>query len=105
MARTPKMGPKKTFIREWRVYRGLSLERLAGRVGMTHGNLSKIERGLQRYDQTQLEALAIALNTEPASLLMRDPQDPDGIWSVWDNVPPEQRARVIEVIKAMTGTG
>jgi transcriptional regulator with XRE-family HTH domain len=95
------MGPKKTFIREWRTAKALTQERLAEHVGMTHGNLSKIERGLQPYDQPTLEALAVVLETDTASLLMRNPTDPDGIWTVWDKVPPEQRARVIEVIKAM----
>lgn len=96
---------KRTFIREWRKYRGLTLERLGARVGLTHGALSKIERGLRHYNQLQLEALADALNTDPASLLMRNPLDPDGIWTVWDQIPPTERARAIEVLRALTRTG
>lgn len=102
MART---GPKSTFIREWRKHRHLTLERVAARVGMTHGNLSKIERGLQPYDQPMLEALADALTTDVASLLTRNPLDPEGIWTIWDQIPQTERPRAIEVLKALTRTG
>lgn len=98
-------GTKRTFIRQWRQFRGLTLEQLAARVGVTHGNLSRVERGLRRYNQELLEALADALTTDPASLLMRDPSDPEGIWSVWETVPPEERVRAIEVLRALARTG
>jgi len=98
-------GQKRTYIREWRKYRGLTLERLAARVGLTHGTLSKIERGLLPYSQYQLELLADALNTDPPSLLMRNPKDPDGIWTIWEQIPPEERPRAIEVLKALARTG
>lgn len=102
MART---GPKRTYIREWRKYRHLTLERLAARVGMTHGTLSKIERGLLPYSQILLETVAEQLGTDPASLLMRNPLDPEGIWTVWDQIPPTERGRAIEVLKAFARTG
>lgn len=98
-------GTKRTFIREWRQHRRLTLEKLAERVGITHGALSKIERGLRPYSQALLEALADELGTDPASLLMRDPTDPEGIWSIWEQVPPVDRARAISVLKALTRTG
>src|SRR5207342_1952034 len=71
----PRGQFRKSFIRQWRDYRGLTLERLADRVGMTAGNLSQLERGNQGYTQNTLEALAQALQTDTASLLMRDPSD------------------------------
>lgn len=58
----------KTFIKQWRKHRKLSQERLAERVGVTHGTLSKIERGLRPYNQRLLEALAQELNCSPADL-------------------------------------
>lgn len=98
-------GTKHTYIKEWRKHRGLSQERLAARIGATHGTLSKIETGKQPYQQWQLEALAEALQTDPASLLMRNPLDPDPIWTVWDSIPPADRGRAIEVLKAFARTG
>jgi transcriptional regulator with XRE-family HTH domain len=98
-------GTKRTYIREWRQYRALTLEKLAERIGITHGALSKIERGIRPYSQALLEALAEELGTDPASLLMRNPADPEGIWSIWEQVPPSDRARAIDVLKALTRTG
>lgn len=92
-------GPTPTFIRQWRKHKKLTLEDLAARVGMTHGNLSRIERGLLPYSQRQLEDLARELGTDPASLLSRDPRDPEGIWTVWDRIPPKERKRAIRVLK------
>ena len=94
-----------TFIRQWREYRGLTLERLAERVGTTHASLSRIERGLQPYGQELLESLASALQTDVASLLMRDPTDPDGIWSIWDQAKPGERRQIVEIAKALIKTG
>jgi transcriptional regulator with XRE-family HTH domain len=54
---------RSTFIRQWRHHRGLTQERLADRVGMTGGNLSKIENGNTGYTQATLEALADALQS------------------------------------------
>jgi transcriptional regulator with XRE-family HTH domain len=99
------MRGTKTFIREWRRAKGLTLVQLAERIGITHGQLSKVERGLRPYSQLLLEALARELGTDPASLLMRNPTDPDGIWSIWDQVPPTERPRAITILKALTRTG
>lgn len=95
----------KHFIREWRLRSNLTQERLAARIGISTANVSQIETGKQGYTQAMLEAFAQALGTDPASLLMRNPLDPEGIWSVWDQIPAGDRARAIEVLKALTRTG
>ena len=87
------------FIREWRKAQDLTLEQLAERVGMTHGTLSRIERGKTAYTQPVLEALAEALGTDPASLIMRDPSKP-GIWDIWDQIPATERDQAIKVLEA-----
>lgn len=98
-------GTKRIFLREWREHRGLTLVQAAERVGVTHGFLSKVERGKRNYTQELLEALAEAYRTDPASLLMRNPTDPEGIWSIWDQIPPSERPRAIDVLRALTRTG
>ena len=95
---------RRTFIREWRQSRGLTLEQVANRIGITHASLSRIERGLQPYSQPLLEAIADVLQTEPASLLMRDPTDPEGIWSIWDQAKPGERRRIVEIAKTLIKT-
>lgn len=90
-----------TFIRHWRKHRGLSLERLADRIHTTHATLSRIERGMQPYNQPLLEAIAEALATDPASLLTRNPLDGDAPWTIWDTLKPEQRRQAIRLLKAL----
>jgi transcriptional regulator with XRE-family HTH domain len=90
------------YIREWRKFRRMTLEALASRVGekiggFTHASLSRIERGLQPYSQPILEAIADALRTDPASLMMRDPTDPDAIWSVWEQAKPGEREVIVDM--------
>lgn len=104
--RPKKAAYRKTFIREWREFRGLTLEQVVERVrasvgGFTHASLSRIERGLQPYSQPILEALAEALSTEPASLLTRNPTDPEGIWSVWDQAKPGERKVIVDIARTV----
>lgn len=106
MTRRPQPQPKRaqyrrTFIRQWRDHRGLTLEQLAERVGSTHVSLSRIERGLQPYSQPLLEAIAEALQTDVASLLMRDPSGPEDIWSVWDQAKPAERKTIVDIAKTL----
>lgn len=96
----PKYGL--TYIRAWRKFRGLTLERLADRTGSTHATISRIERGEQPYSQPILEAIADALQTDPASLLMRDPTDEQAPWSIWEALRPDQRRQAIRLLKALT---
>jgi transcriptional regulator with XRE-family HTH domain len=92
---------RRTFIRHWREHRGLTLEQLAERVGTTHASLSRIERGKQPYTQPLLEAVAEALQTDVASLLMRDPTGPEDIWSVWDQAKAGERRVIVDIAKTI----
>lgn len=99
MAANPKH--QITFIRQWRLHRGYSLDQLAERVPMDKGNLSKVERGILPYNQDLLERLADALMTDPASLLMRDPTRADAIWTLWDRASKGERAQIESVVEAL----
>jgi transcriptional regulator with XRE-family HTH domain len=102
-----------TYIRKYRKKAGLTLEQLEDRLnvmhpeleGTTHASLGRIERGLQPYRQPLLEAIADALNTDTASLLMRDPDDPHGIWSIWDQAKPAERKMIVDIAKTIVKTG
>lgn len=96
---------KRTFIRQWRHHRGLTLEKVADRLDMTPGHLSMLERGQRGYTQDTLEAVASALQTDVASLLMRDPTDADAIWSIWDQAKPAQRRQLVEIAKTILKAG
>lgn len=96
---------RKTFIRHWRQHRKLNLEQLAERLDMTPSHLSMLERGQRGYTQETLEAVADALQTDVASLLMRDPSDPDGIWSIWDQAKPGERKMIVGIANTVIKTG
>ena len=102
---------KPTFLRAWRKHRGLTLERaierfIAGGLDeMSAAQLSRIERGESPYTQDFLELAAIAYQTDVASLLMRDPTDPEGIWSIWDKALPGERRAIVEHAKITAKTG
>lgn len=109
------------YLREWRKASGLTLEQAADRVerasearadagptarpiSMTHATLSRIERGKLPYSQMLLEILAQVYRTDRASLIMRDPSDPEGLWSIWEQLRPVERAQAVEVLKALHRT-
>lgn len=90
---------RRTFIREWREYRNLSQERLAERIGKSPGLISQIENRKGPYTQETLEAIASALLCDPADLLIRNPLDPEGLWTIWDGIEAPAKPQAIEVLK------
>lgn len=92
---------QKWFLREWRTHRGLTQERLAERLGTSKGHISDLEVGRRRYNQDQLEALAAALDCEPADLLIRNPANSEAVWSIWERVPPTKRDDALKILAAL----
>jgi transcriptional regulator with XRE-family HTH domain len=97
----PGAERRRHFIKEWRNHRGLTLDRLADRVEISKATLSRIEGGKQPYTQDTLEALADALQCEPADLIMRDPTQAGAIWSLWEQANPAQRQQIESVVRAL----
>jgi transcriptional regulator with XRE-family HTH domain len=93
-----------TFIKQWRLHRGLSQERLGDRIGLSGASVSQIENGKQGYSQENLEAIAQALRIDVVDLLIRDPSDPEGIWSLWDRAAPAQRKQIVGIIEGFLKT-
>ena len=89
----------------------MTLEVLAVRVGvktggMTHASLSRIERGLQPYSQPVLEAIADELTGgDVASLLVCDPGDPNGMWTIWKNANPAERTVIVDFARRFVNSG
>jgi transcriptional regulator with XRE-family HTH domain len=96
---------RRTFLKEWRIKRGHSQEEAADLIGIDRSMLSKIESGKMAYSQQFLEAAAEAYMCEPADLLIRNPTDPDGIWSVWDSAKDGQKRQIVEIAKTIIKTG
>ena len=70
-------------------------------VQITKTSLSRIETGKQPYSQRILEALAKVLATDPASLLMRDPDAPGAIWDIWDRIETPKREDALRILEAL----
>ena len=60
-----------SVIREIRQAKGLTLEEVAYHAGIDGGNLSRIERGLQRCVSELMERIAAALNVSVSELYLR----------------------------------
>lgn len=103
---------KRTYIREWRNKRGLSLRRLAerleetpgGELMLSHASIGRIEAGKQPYTQSTLEAIAAALGVTAAMLLEINPEKDGDVIDITlrlNKAPPELRKQVIDVIQAL----
>lgn len=72
---------------------------------MTHGQLSRIERGDQPYNQELLERLADLYMCDPVDMLIRDPLAPEGIWSIWDRAKEGERRQIVAMAQALITEG
>lgn len=104
----PKPRKAHHYLREWRKYRGLTQEQLAGRIDATAGAISQLENGLIGYTQSTLESLAVALNCQPGDILSRDPALDDALADLRSilqaaSAPDQQRA--LRVLREMLATG
>jgi transcriptional regulator with XRE-family HTH domain len=96
---------RRTYIREWRQHREMTLEALAGELDMTASHFSMLERGQRGYTQETLEAIADVLKTSTAALLTRNPQKEGAEWSAWEQADPADRKLALELLKTVKNTG
>lgn len=91
-----------THLREWREHRDYSLEEAAEEFGMTHGQLSRIERGKSPYSQRLLENAAVLYRCTVIDLLSRAPDEAESLFAAYaelDEAGRQQAARLIAAIK------
>jgi len=94
---------RKHYIREWRIFRGYTQERLAAMVEMNASSISQLETYKQGYTDETLARLADALQCSPADLLGRDPSHPaDRLMRIINGLPPDRQAQAVRVIEALT---
>lgn len=95
------MARRKTFLREWRKFRGKTLEAVSEHLHISHSQLSRIERGGQPYNQELLESLADLYMCDVVDLLIRDPLEPEAIWTIWERAKPGERRQIEAVAGAL----
>lgn len=113
------------YLRQWREHRGIALtavkDRAAaivedrvvaegeavdlGKIGLSHSTLSRIENFKVPYNELLLEILAEVYETDIPSLIMRNPADPEGIWSIYDQIPATAQPVALKMLSGLkTGT-
>lgn len=100
----PKRARRPNYLRQWRKFRHLTLAGVGAEIGMDGTNLGRIEKGEVPYSQDLLELLADLYGCEVSDLLVRDPSDPEGIWSIWEQAKPAMRQQIVRVAKALVET-
>lgn len=104
MAKKPTKKPeglKPTFLRAWRDQTQLSLETAAEHLGMTHGQLSKIERGKSPYNQRLLESAAKLYGCTVVDLLTRGPDEAEGLFAAYANLDSEGKRQAARLVGAL----
>jgi transcriptional regulator with XRE-family HTH domain len=96
---------QRTCLREWRKFNGFTLEQVAQEARMSHSQLSRIERGVQPYDQHLLEFLAKMYGCDVADLIVRPPGQKFGVQQAFDSIPLDRREQAIAVLEALAKTG
>jgi transcriptional regulator with XRE-family HTH domain len=96
--KTQELRP--TFIKQWRKKKDWSQTQLGDAVGLSTATISQIESGKQGYTQANLEAIACALECQVVDLLIRDPNAPESIWTLWAHARPEQREQMTRMFSA-----
>lgn len=79
MVRKPKTKPnwRPSYLRQWREHAGKTLEEAAPKMRLSHSQLSRVERGLQKWDQDIIEAAALEYGCTPADIISRLPSSSD----------------------------
>jgi transcriptional regulator with XRE-family HTH domain len=98
MAERPTHTPFPARLKALRKARQLTQEAIAEAAGVTHGTISRLERGLFAPSHSLLVRLAPALGVSVAELLSDAPEA--AIMDVWDRIEPIRRAQALRVLEA-----
>ncbi len=101
MDRIGRKAPLRWYLREWRLHKGVTAERLAERLDTNKGQISKLENGRQRMNDEWIIGYADALGVEPRDLL-RDPKSPD-LTGLLAKATPDQIAKIREIAEIIIG--
>lgn len=96
------------YFKEWRKYRGLTQEELAGRIESTASSISQLETGKQGFTDSTLVAIADALNCEPGDLLSANPYMSGEVVDLTARLrkaSPDLQRQAISIVRALLDTG
>lgn len=97
--RARPLGPH--FLKKWRKAKDVSQIALAQEIGCSTGTISQIENLNTGYSQQYVEAVADQLGVHPCDLIARDPDDAEGIWSLWQAASASQRKQIVSLARVI----
>jgi transcriptional regulator with XRE-family HTH domain len=89
------------YLREWRESLSMTLDDVAAAVESNKGDVSKIERGVKRYNEDHLTRFADAFGIQPFQLFF--PPDEQLLDSLIAGRDPAIRELAFRVVKAAIG--
>jgi transcriptional regulator with XRE-family HTH domain len=101
----PPRQRRRTYLREWREHKGLSMNEAAKLIGLDHSSLQRLETWQTPYNQDHLELLAPLYGCEPHDLISRDPKSRKGIRSdvvqAFEMAPAGMQRQVMAVVSTL----
>lgn len=102
---------KRTYIREWRQKRGLSLRQLADRLetepggdpAISHASIGRIETGKQPYSQPILEAISKALDVPVSLLIEMNPQKEGEVIDIVRHLDSSKFQQAVDYLRYLAG--
>lgn len=91
--KTPPIQVGNNFIKNWRIYRELTVAQLAELTELSTGNISAIENRRQGFSGNSLDRIAAALKVTRGMLFDTDPLA-DGVapfWQIWEKASASDR--------------
>lgn len=100
IARIGSKHPRRMFLKEWRVKRGLTQEQLADRIDTHKAQISNWENGNRNPGYAAQVALSEALDLDGPNALFWHPDRPSAD-DLLRNAPPAVVDEAIEIIKVL----
>lgn len=91
------------YIEEWFEFRGLNDEKVGDRLGLDRTTIWKWRKNQSRLDPGKMEALAQALDIEPAELY-RPPSSPS-LDAIAKDYPDDLKQKAAEIVRLLGKTG
>ena len=94
------------YLREWREFREMTQEQLAGAVGTNASVISLLEDGKRRLSDKWLSRFAPVLRTSRGWILDHDPDSlPTDILEVWATIPENAKAQALDILQTFRKKG
>jgi transcriptional regulator with XRE-family HTH domain len=93
----------KNRISELRKAKGIGLEELAERAGLSPGYVSLMASGARNISLKNLEKLATALECHPEELFTTRSDGQNDILDIWASIPPDRRELAKQVLESFIG--